>query len=356
MTRVVCAMSGGVDSAVAAAALRAQGYDVVGVTLQVWPTARDDDRACCALSAVEEARRVAAKLGVPHYVLNCQEEFRRAVIDHFISEYRAGRTPNPCIQCNRWIKFDWLLQRAAELGADCVATGHYARTIYHADLGRWSVRRGVDRHKDQSYVLYGLTQAQLPRVCFPLGGLTKPAVRDLARAHGFRVHNKPESQEICFVPDDDYGQFLRQELPEIATPGPIVDTTGRRRGTHPGVAFYTIGQRRGLGIAATEPLYVVALDPARNTVVVGAEADLRRQRAAAEDLVFGKYAAAMLAEPVPVLASLRSTMSAQPALAHVEAGRLLVTFQEPQRAVTPGQALVCYAGEDVAVGGTVIGP
>ncbi|OPZ86173.1 MAG: tRNA-specific 2-thiouridylase MnmA [bacterium ADurb.Bin429] len=338
-------MSGGVDSSVAAAVLLAQGYDVVGVTMQIWPNESDDDRACCSLSAVEDARRVAAKLGIPHYVLNFQEEFRRAVIDNFISEYRAGRTPNPCIQCNRWIKFDLLLRRAGELGADCVATGHYARTVYHEELGRWSVRRGVDRAKDQSYVLYSLTQEQLPRVLFPLGGMTKPEVRDLAREHGFRVHNKPESQEICFVPDDDYGQFLRRETPEIAAPGPIVDTAGTPRGTHQGVAFYTIGQRRGLGIAANEPTYVVALDPTSNTVVIGAQADLLRHRAAAEDVVFGKFSKEMLAELAPVLASLRYKMHAQPALAHVEDGRL---------AVTPGQALVCYDGEDVAVGGTIV--
>jgi tRNA-specific 2-thiouridylase len=352
--RVVCAMSGGVDSSVAAALLLRQGYDVIGVTMQIWPNESEDERACCSLSAVEDARRVAARLDIPHYVLNFQEEFRRAVIDNFISEYRAGRTPNPCIQCNRWIKFDLLLERALALGAACVATGHYARTAYHDGMGRWSVRRGVDSKKDQSYVLYGLTQAQLPRVLLPLGGLTKPEVRELAREHGFRVHNKPESQEICFVPDDDYGRFLRQQAPEIATPGPIVDTSGTQLGTHQGVAFYTIGQRRGLGITANEPRFVIRLDPQANTVVVGGQADLLQRRAVATDVVFGKFSPEMLAQPTPVLASMRYKMQAQPATAQVVDARLEVTFQEPQRAITPGQALVCYDGEDVAAGGTIL--
>lgn len=352
-TRVVCAMSGGVDSSVAAALLLEQGYDVVGVTMQIWPQASDDERACCSLSAVEDARRVAASLGIPHYVLNFQEEFRRAVIDNFIDEYRAGRTPNPCIQCNRWIKFDLLLARAEALDAACVATGHYARAVYHEDIARWSVRRGADRAKDQSYVLYGLTQPQLPRVLFPLGELSKAEVRALAAARGFRVAQKPESQEICFVPDDNYGRFLRAETPEIATPGPIVDTAGRVLGTHQGVAFYTIGQRRGLGITANTPLFVVRLDPAANTVVVGAAEELLARQAIAEDVIYGKWAPETLDAPRRVLATLRYKMQAQPATAQREGDRLCVTFDEPQRAVTPGQALVCYDGDDVVAGGTI---
>jgi tRNA-specific 2-thiouridylase len=347
-------MSGGVDSSVAAALLLAAGHEVIGVTMQIWPQQGDDERACCSLSAVEDARRVATALGIPHYVLNFQEEFRRSVIDNFIAEYRAGRTPNPCIQCNRWIKFDLLLERAVALGADAVATGHYARAVYHEDLGRWSVRRGVDRGKDQSYVLYGLTQAQLPRVLFPLGEMTKPQVRALAAEYGFRVANKPESQEICFVPDDDYGRFLREQTPEIATPGPVVDTAGRVLGTHQGVAFYTVGQRRGLGIAVNAPLYVVRLDAAANTVVVGTQEELLARRAVAGDVVFGKWAADALAAPRPVLATLRYKMAPQPAVAQVADDRLTVTFHNPQRAVTPGQALVCYDGEDVVAGGTIV--
>jgi len=357
-TRVVCAMSGGVDSSVAAALLQRQGHKVIGITMQIWPDQGDaNERACCALSAAADARRVADGLGIPHYVLNLREEFRHAVIDHFIAEYRAGRTPNPCIRCNRWIKFDVLLARARELGATYVATGHYAQVI-GPERGlptrtRWFIRRGVDRAKDQSYALYDLTQHQLAAILLPLGGLTKARTRVIAAELGMRVARKPESQDICFVPDNDYGRFLREHAPDVVRPGAITDSSGRVIGAHEGVAFYTIGQRRGLRIACNEPRYVTRLDAEVNEVVVGAREDLLEREVIADDVAFGKFDAETLREPQSVTAMLRYKMTAQPATAQLVGGRLRVTFAAPQRAVTPGQALVCYDGDDVACGGVI---
>jgi tRNA-specific 2-thiouridylase len=352
--RVVCAMSGGVDSSVAAALLVRQGCETIGVTLQVWPTPDERDRACCSLSAVEDARRVSAKLEIPHYVLNVQDEFKKAVIDPFINAYRIGETPNPCIECNRWIKFGLLLDYARELGAEYIATGHYAHIVHDDESGRWFLRRGTDVNKDQTYVLYGMTQDQLAHTLFPLSGYNKPETRELAAELGMRVAGKPDSQEICFVPDDDYSSFLHQHAPDVFHPGVMSDIRGKILRQHDGIADYTIGQRRGLGIESNEPRYVVGIDAENSRVIIGGNEDLMNQTVLADDIVYGKYDEPYWRTPREVLAKVRSNMRVQPAVAQVIDGNLQVIFNLPQRAITPGQAVVCYDGDDVAIGGTII--
>src|SRR5215216_2159742 len=293
--RVIVGMSGGVDSSVTAGLLVEQGYDVVGITLNLWPElegapedARED--ACCALGAVEDARRVADRLGIRYYVMNFRETFEEKVIKDFVREYARGRTPNPCVRCNQFIKFDALLARAAQFNADYVATGHYARVEQDADTGRWLLRKAADPSKDQSYVLYVMTQDRLEHALFPLGALSKAETRKLAEEWRLPVANKPESQDICFVPYKRYGEFLERHAPESLTAGPIVDTSGQRVGTHQGIALHTIGQRRGLRLATTEPRYVTGLDSATNTVMIGTLDDLQRAECTLEDVNWVKLA------------------------------------------------------------------
>jgi tRNA-specific 2-thiouridylase len=355
--RIVVGMSGGVDSSVAAALLVEEGRDVVGVTLRVWPWKEPADAArrfgsCCSAETVDDARRVARRLGIPYYLLNSEEEFDREVINRFVDDYGAGRTPVPCVACNRDLKFGSLLRRALAWEATAVATGHYARVTRDPATGRAQLWRGLDPRKDQSDFLWPLTQAQLVAARFPVGHLTKEAVREHARRLGLVTADKPESQEICFIPDDDYRGFLRRRAPAAFRPGTIVDVQGAVRGHHAGIANFTIGQRRGLGLAGGEARYVVHLDPVTNTVTVGAAADLECDRLLATDvnLIAGET------PPGPLRVEARIRHRHVPAAATVTVAgdrTATVVFDEPQRAITPGQSVVWYQG-DLVVGGGVI--
>jgi tRNA-specific 2-thiouridylase len=355
--RIVVGMSGGVDSAVAAALLQEQGYDVVGVTLNLSPrldeeTAWERDDSCCGLAASEDARRVADRLGIPHYVLNFRDVFAEKVIQNFLDEYRRGRTPNPCIRCNDHIKFGTVLLKARALDAELVATGHYARVATDPVTERRVLRRAADPRKDQSYVLYVLTQDELRRTVFPLGEMTKDQTREVARKLGLPVANKPESQEICFVSERNYGDFLTRLAPDVAQPGPIVHLDGRVLGEHRGIAFYTIGQRRGLGLVSKEPLFVVDLVATSRTVVVGPEDALFDTDVEADEA--NLVSAATIPEPRRVKARVRYRMvDADADVTQVAPDRLHLRFVEPQRAITPGQAVVCYDGDTVVCGGTI---
>ncbi len=351
---MVVAMSGGVDSSLTAALLVQQGYDVIGATMQIWDSDREDadERGCCSLTAVGDARRVADKLGIPYYVLNFRDLFQQTVIDYFIAEYAAGRTPNPCIACNRHVKFAGLLQKALALGAEYVATGHYARIGYDEALGRFLLRKGVDHTKDQSYALYHLNQHTLKHFLMPLGGYTKVETRRLAREFGLAVADKPDSQEICFVPDDDYQTFLGEKAPASLKPGDIIDTHGNVVGRHKGLPLYTVGQRKGLGLAAGRPIYVVALDAERNQVVVGDNADVF-----ASDLIAGDLnliAFDTLTARFSASVKIRYGAREAPAvLTPLGDGQVRIIFESPQRAITPGQSAVFYEG-DIVLGGGII--
>jgi tRNA-specific 2-thiouridylase len=355
--RIVVGMSGGVDSSVAAALLVEQGHEVIGVTMRVWPWKESDDPAkrfgsCCGTDAVQDARRVARALGIPYYLLNMEAEFDRAVIAGFASAYREGRTPVPCVACNTDLKFGSLLARARAWDASAVATGHYARVTRDETTGRWLLWRGRDGRKDQSDFLWPLEQEQLAAARFPVGALTKDEVRQRARALGLATADKPESQEICFIPDDDYRGFLRRRDPASFRPGPIVDTAGRVLGAHAGVADFTIGQKKGLGLAAGRALYVLDLDAETNRVTVGEAGDLERTRLCATDVNF--IACEPPLAPLRVTARIRHNHVPAPATVRALDGRRAeVRFDEPQRAITPGQSVVWYQ-DALVVGGGVI--
>ncbi|MBN1137716.1 MAG: tRNA 2-thiouridine(34) synthase MnmA [Anaerolineae bacterium] len=342
-------MSGGVDSSAAAALLAEQNYDVIGVMMRLWG---EDENRCCTHQAVGDAQHVAGQLGIPFYLVNYEAEFRAHVVDPFVEEYGRGRTPNPCLACNRYIRFGHLLRYAQALGADYLATGHYALV----DLvgGFYRLRMGADRRKDQSYVLYSLGQAELRHVLFPLGPYTKIKVREMARRRGLPVADREESMELCFVSDNNYRRFLRERIPQAFRPGPIFDAAGQEVGRHQGLAAYTVGQRRGLRIAAPEPLYVIRLDPQSNTVIVGPAHELGRCTLLASDVRYVKD------EPPPgpirVQAKIRYKANLADAIwTPLDNGQASVEFDLQLRDITPGQAVVAYQGDEVLGGGIIDG-
>jgi len=358
-------MSGGVDSSAVAGLLKRQGKRLVGMTMQLWNQRRLPELQvegatgrCCSLDDVYDARAVAGILGIPYYVVNFEDRFEREVVLPFVEEYLAGRTPIPCTLCNNHVKFDQFLEMAAGVGAELVATGHYARIDCNDGTGRWEMRKGVDESKDQTYFLFGLKQEQLARTLFPIGGLTKPEVRRLAAEMGIPVAAKNDSQEICFVPNGDYAAFIdayfrERGLDRRATQGEIVDVKGEVLGEHGGVHHFTVGQRKGLGIAKGEPLYVIATEPARQRVVVGRNDDLLRAALTAKDVNWVSIAAP--AASVRAQVKIRNKHKAAEATltAASDGGTVEVRFDEPQRAVTPGQAAVFYDGDRVLGGGWI---
>jgi tRNA-specific 2-thiouridylase len=364
-TPIAVAMSGGVDSSTVAALLVRQGHAVVGLTMQLWNQRRLPELAaegatgrCCSLDDVYDARRVAEQIGIPYYVVNFERQFEEHVVKPFVEEYLAGRTPIPCTLCNNYIKFDRFLEMADAVGARQIATGHYARIRYDEASGRYQLLRAVDGSKDQTYFLFGLTQAQLARTLFPLGELHKPEVREMARSMDLAVASKGDSQEICFVPNGDYAAFLSAYLKETGvaerrTQGEIVTADGRKLGEHAGVHHFTVGQRKGLGIASPEPLYVIATDPASQRVVVGANDDLLKARFVARNVNWISIAG--VTAPVRSQVKIRNKHAAAQATLSPggDPASVEVRFDEPQRAVTPGQGAVFYDGDLVLGGGWI---
>ncbi|HZU02013.1 MAG TPA: tRNA 2-thiouridine(34) synthase MnmA [Ktedonobacteraceae bacterium] len=382
MARIVVAMSGGVDSSVAAALLKEQGHEVIGIMLRLWsePGVIEDDgvervvqNKCCSLEAVDDARRVARMLDIPFYLVNVEEEFKNKIVDSFYEDYVAGRTPNPCLTCNRHIRFTVLLGRALALDAEYLATGHYVRVDDHPVTGKRRLRKAVDAEKDQSYVLHVLNQRQLQHACFPLGEYTKPQVRAMAAERGMTVATKAESQEICFVAQNDYRGFIDRyaetkvaerevvgvgaglavsaastngkPLIAVPRPGPIYDLYGKQLGRHRGLAYYTIGQRRGLGITSAEPLHVVRIDAKENALIVGPASALDKTEFTVGSMHY--VSGETPAEPFEARVRVRYKAPEQPAqVTPIDGNRVLVRLLQPQRAITPGQAAVFYGGED----------
>lgn len=354
--KVVVGMSGGVDSSVAAYLLKEQGYDVIGVTMQIWQdeeeTVQEENGGCCGLSAVEDARRVAAALDIPYYVMNFKKEFQKYVIDYFMDEYLNGRTPNPCIACNRYVKWEALLTRSMEIGADYIATGHYAR-IDVLPNGRYAIKHSATRMKDQTYALYNLTQDQLKRTLMPVGEYSKEEIRAIAEKIHLKVASKPDSQDICFVPDGDYAEFIRRESKKEVPEGNFVSTDGKILGRHKGITHYTVGQRKGLGLSLGHPAFVLEIRPETNEVVIGTNEESMTRFVKANRLNF--MAVEDIEGEMRAFGKIRYNHKGAPCtVKRTGEDEILCTFNEPVRAVTPGQALVLYDGDYVLGGGTII--
>ncbi len=357
--KVVVAMSGGVDSSVAAALLVEQGYDVIGITIKTYNFEDvggnvTKESSCCSLDGINDAKLVASKFGFPHYVLDFSEDFRHMVIDNFIKEYLAGNTPNPCVICNRKIKWEALIKKSLSLGADYIATGHFAKLRFDNNTGRYILSRGKDLQKDQSYALWGLTQESLSKTIFPIADYTKSQVRELAFKFGLDNARKSESFEICFIPDDDYGRFLKEQNPGIENKldGGKFILDGKVVGKHQGYPFYTIGQRKGLGIALGEPVYVTKIDAKENTIYLGRESNLLHKGLIAKDV--NLISVDNLKNGLEVVAKVRYKDEGSKAFAiETDSGKLQVIFDEPKRAITPGQSVVLYKNEDVIGGGII---
>ena len=356
--KVVVGMSGGVDSSVAAYLLREAGYEVIGVTMQIWQdeagTAVEENGGCCGLSAVDDARRVAQHLEIPYYVMNFKKEFRQHVMDYFVNEYRCGRTPNPCIACNRYVKWESLLQRSLAIGADYIATGHYARII-HLPNGRYAVRNSVTAAKDQTYALYSLTQKQLSRTLMPVGEYTKDEIRAIAEEIGLPVAHKKDSQEICFVPDNDYASFIERETGEKPPVGNFVNTRGEILGTHEGITHYTVGQRRGLNLPMGHRVFVLEIRPETNEVVIGENEEVFAGGLKASHVNYMGIPPLAVGEEFPCTAKIRYGHKGSPCIVtRTGEDEIQCVFPEKVRAVTPGQAVVFYRDGYVAGGGTII--
>lgn len=353
--KVVVGMSGGVDSSVAAYLLKEKGYDVIGVTMQIWQDESheqiEDNGGCCGLSAVDDARRVANSLDIPYYVMNFKQDFKKNVIDYFLSEYQKGRTPNPCIACNRYVKWESLLKKSLQIGAEYIATGHYAKIVKYPRTNRYTLEMTVQ--KDQTYALYNLTQYQLEHTLMPIGEYSKDNIRQIADKIGLIVANKPDSQEICFVPDNDYAKFIEKNTGIKSEEGNFLDLEGNVLGRHKGIVHYTIGQRKGLGIALGKPVFVVAINTEKNQVILGDDKDIFQNGLYADDLNFMAFG--KLEGEMHITAKIRYSHKPAPCAIRMKDNKILeCIFDEPQRAITSGQAVVFYDGEYLVGGGTII--